>query len=169
MGFFRSRIFFWGIVGGVLACCASVQSEEGTSSEVSPAFSPSVAVSTAPSTPPYVYRGDRFRDPFIPLVGALSGGFDGPRLSLEPLGPFNPVGAELKGILKTTTGRWAVIRTVEGVTYLIQNGKIFDPKRKAVDGFQGIVKEKTVVILGPKNQEVEVRLKKDADAAKAPH
>ncbi|MBK8574125.1 MAG: hypothetical protein IPN90_00055 [Elusimicrobia bacterium] len=127
---------------------------------VLPATASAVLVSTPPAAPAYVFRGDRFRDPFLPLLGAPGGGFDIPRSLSEPLSPFNPVGADLKGILKTTTGRWALIRTSEGVTYLVQNGKIFDPKRKAVEGYQGIVKEKTVVILGPKNQEVEIRLKK---------
>ncbi len=162
---FKPRLLLMALAGVGAVLCAEEMVLPSPGAPVETA----VVVSTPPAGPAYVYRGDRFRDPFIPLIGAPSGGFDIPRPASEPLSPFNPVGAELKGILKTTTGRWAVIRTSEGATYLVQNGKIFDPKRKAVDGFQGIVKEKTVVILGPKNQEVEVRLKKDAEALKAPH
>lgn len=94
-----------------------------------------VVVSTPVVPAAYVFKGDRFRDPFIPLVGA-SLGYEGPRTSAEPLSPFNPANVEVKGIIKTTSGRWAVLRTSEGVTYLVQNGKIFDPKRKPVEGYQ---------------------------------
>lgn len=169
MKFLKLRPFFalLAVSGGLL--CAVCGAEELVLPAAGLPVPAGVTVSTPSAAPVYVYRGDRFRDPFIPLVGAPGAGFDGPHPVSEPLSPFNPVGAELKGILKTTSGRWAVIRTSEGGTYLVQNGKIFDPKRKAVEGFQGIVKEKTVVILGPKNQEVEVRLKKDAEALKAPH
>ncbi len=169
MASFKSLLVLISLVAGAVTLCAVSHAEEVlVPASLLPEAS-GVVVSTPPAAPAYVYRGDRFRDPFIPLIGAPSAGFDIPRPASEPLSPFNPIGAELKGILKTNTGRWAVIRTAEGATYLVQNGKIFDPKRKAVDGFQGIVKEKTVVILGPKNQEVEVRLKKDAEAMKAPH
>lgn len=152
-------------------CCvvsSSAHAEEMGSAVATSPVGLSVAVSSPPAVPVYEYGGDRFRDPFVPLVGNTNGGFDTPRPPSDPTSPFNPVGAELKGVLKTTTGRWAIIRTSDGVTYLVQNGKVFDPKRKVVEGFQGIVKEKTVVILGPKNQEVEVRLKKDAEALKVP-
>lgn len=169
MAFFKSLLLLMTLVGGAMTLGVVSRAEELVLPAAVLPGAASVVVSTPPAVPTYVYRGDRFRDPFIPLIGAPSAGFDVPRPASEPLSAFNPVGAELKGILKTTTGRWAVIRTSEGATYLVQNGKIFDPKRKAVEGFQGIVKEKTVVILGPKNQEVEVRLKKDAEALKAPH
>lgn len=155
--------FTW---AGIAFLCGSARGE--TIPLPGSSASPAVSVSTPPAAPAYVYRGDRFRDPFVPLVGAPGVAFDVPHPAAEPLSPFNPAGAELKGILKTSTGRWAVLRTSDGVTYMVQNGKIFDPKRKPVDGFQGIVKEKTVVLLGPKNQEIEVRLKKDMDASKAP-
>jgi hypothetical protein len=122
-----------------------------------------VVSSTSPVVPVYTYQGDRFRDPFVPLVGDPDGGrYDAPPAA-GPLLPFNPADADLKGILRTTTGRWAVLRTSEGVTYLVQNGKIFDPKRKEVEGFQGIVKEKSLVILGPTNQEVTLLLRKEEE------
>ncbi|MBL8024042.1 MAG: hypothetical protein JNK54_07165 [Elusimicrobia bacterium] len=124
--------------------------------------STTIAVSTPPVAPGYVYQGDRFRDPFIPLVGADTGRYEA-LPSNELLPPFNAIGADLKGILKATTGRWAVLRTVDGVTYLVKNGKVFDPKRKEVEGYQGIVKEKSLVILGPKNEEVILNLKKEAE------
>ena len=39
-------------------------------------------------------------------------------------------------------------------------------RRKLISGFQGIVKEKTGVIVAPGNQEFERRTKKDEEAAK---
>ena len=124
-----------------------------------------VAASTAaPVEPAYVYKGDRLRDPFIPLVGAGSEGVDIPLAKTELL-PFNPTGAELKGILRTPTGRWALIRTSDGATYVVQNGKIYDPKRKPISGYQGIVKEKSVFILAPGNLEFEIKRKKDEEGS----
>jgi hypothetical protein len=151
---------------GVLALSAPLSAEEVAVPLVSLSPVASVSASTAPAEPVFIFRGDRIRDPFVPLVGAPSSAGAAPAPS-TPLSAFNPQGAELKGILKTPTGRWAVLRTSEGAAYMVQNGKIFDPKRKVVEGFQGIVKERTLIILGPKNQEVELRLKKDEDAAKA--
>lgn len=116
--------------------------------------------------PAYVFKGDRIRDPFLPLTGGAAVSMEMSAVRPE-WGAFNPAGAELKGILKTPTGRWAILRTTDGAVYMVQNGKIYDPKRKAVDGFQGIVKERTLVILGPKNEEIELHLKKEEDAAKA--
>ncbi len=123
-----------------------------------------VVVSTPAAPAAYVFKGDRFRDPFIPLVGA-SLGYEGPRASAEPLSPFNPSNVEVKGIIKTTSGRWAVLRTSEGVTYLVQNGKIYDPKRKPVEGYQCVVKEKSVVVMGPGKQESELLLIKEKGTA----
>jgi hypothetical protein len=122
------------------------------------------AVSTGTAEPAYVYPGERLRDPFVPLAGA-PGAMSEFAPAAADIGPFNAVGAELKGILKTPTGRWAVLRTSDGATYMVQNGKIYDPKRKPVEGFQGIVKEKSLVILGPKNFEHEMRLKTDQEDA----
>lgn len=124
-----------------------------------------VSSATAPTEPAYVYKGDRMRDPFIPLTGQGAAAMESAVAKVD-LGPFNPAGAELKGILKTPTGRWALIRTTDGLTYMVQNGRVYDPKRKLISGFQGIVKEKTVVILAPGNQEFELRTKKDEEAAK---
>jgi hypothetical protein len=116
----------------------------------------------APKEPEYVYKGGR--DPFIPLigqgvgVGAYAGGETG-----SEAGDFNASALELNGILKTRTGRWAVVRDPSGASYLIKDGKIYDSKRKAVQGYVGIVKEKTLVVIGPNNQVTELALKKNEE------
>lgn len=146
----------WAKLGTVLLgtfLVSTAKAEEPSSPET-------VAASTsAPAGEPvYTYKGDRMRDPFVPLAGdkvmvpELSGQMD--------FAPFNPLNAELKGIVKTPTGRWALLRTTDGGTFVVQNGRIYDPKRKPLGGFQGIVKEKSVVILSPgNNEEIELKLK----------
>ncbi|MBL0058215.1 MAG: hypothetical protein IPP35_03710 [Elusimicrobia bacterium] len=166
MGALQTWILNASLVVGVLTLSTRGSAENAAFPLGSLSPVATVAESTAPAQPVFVFRGDRIRDPFVPLVGAPASVGAAPSPSL-PLSAFNPQGAELKGILKTPTGRWAVLRTSEGAVYMVQNGKVFDPKRKVVEGFQGIVKERTLIILGPKNQEVELRLKKDEDAAKA--
>lgn len=132
--------------------------------EDAPPLPVALSTTTASTEPEYVYKGDRLRDPFVPLIGGGGTAVAAP-LQIE-LGAFNPAGAELKGVLKTPTGRWAILRTIDGGVYIVQNGKVYDPKRRVVDGYQGIVKERTLILLGPKNEEVELRLKKDEEAAK---
>ena len=107
----------------------------------------------------YVYKAES-RDPFVPLTGTgmtMVGG------GAEEEGEFNPGSVELTGILKTKTGRWAVLRIPAGGSYLVKDGKIQDSKRKAVKGYVGIVKEKSLVLIGPNNQVTELKLKKDQE------
>jgi hypothetical protein len=110
----------------------------------------------------YAYKGGR--DPFVPLAGQGAGshastGDDEP-------GEFNASALELSGILKTRTGRWAVVRDPGGASYMVREGKIYDSKRKAVPGYVGIVKEKTLVVIGPNNTVTELSLKKDDEDEK---
>ncbi|HOW27207.1 MAG TPA: hypothetical protein PK876_01715 [Elusimicrobiota bacterium] len=124
----------------------------------------SAGVSAADEKPEYSYRGDRYRDPFIPLTGSGSEKISSVIISSggEEEAAFKPASIELKGIIRAKTGRWAIARMSDtGAPYLVQDGKIFDSKRKPVKGYVGIVKEKSLVIIGPNNQVTEVKLKKD--------
>jgi len=125
---------------------------------------PAVAVSTAAAVQDYVYRGDKFRDPFIPLAGA--GMMDIPTRYIYQEGEFDPTTIELKGILRTKTGRMALLRTNSGGIYIVKDGKILDYKRKAVAGYVGIVKEKSLVMIGPNNAVTELRWKSDEEKEK---
>ena len=111
-----------------------------------------------PAAAEYTYNADKLRDPFIPPMGA-GGGMDMARGAVDE--DFNPSSVELKGILQTKTSRWAVLRSPAGASYLVRNGKIHDPKRKVVEGYVGIVKEKSLVVIGPNNQVTELKLRKD--------
>ncbi len=159
----RTRVWIWGALAFVMGRTEAKVFGEGPGVPVAEA---AASTASAPSEPGYVYKGDRMRDPFLPL-NVQGGGLISSAVKTD-MGPFNPEGADLKGILKTPTGRWALIRTVDGATYVVQNGRVYDPKRKPVNGYQGIVKEKTVVILAPGNREFELKLKKDEDASKKP-
>lgn len=112
--------------------------------------------STTPVVVDYVYKGDQFRDPFIPLTGGKLEAFRG-----EPGAAFNPAGAELKGIVRSPTGRWAVLRTTDGAIYLVENGKIINSRRQVEKGYMGLVKEKALVVIGPNNEATEFKLKGD--------
>jgi hypothetical protein len=114
----------------------------------------------APVEPLYVYKGERFRDPLVPLTGGGAWDYSGLSASNEE---FDPASVELKGIIKTQTGRWALLRSATGGNFLVKNGKIYDSKRKAAKDFVGIVKEKELVIIGPNNTTTEFKLKKDMD------
>ena len=125
-----------------------------------------VAVSTAAAVddeePLYEFTAAS-RDPFIPLAGgsAMDVG-NGPSVDKEP-GAFNPSSLELKGILRTRTGRWAMLSGAGGERYVVENGKVHDAKRKPVEGYVGIIKEKTLVLIGPNNQVTELKLKRDQE------
>jgi hypothetical protein len=118
----------------------------------------------APAEPPvepeYVYSGTS-RDPFIPLAGGPAA-LAMPASEKEP-GAFNPSGLDLKGLTRSRTGRWAVLVSSTGDEYIVENGKILDGKRKTVEGYVGIIKEKSLVLIGPNNQVTELKLKRDQE------
>ncbi len=134
----------------------------------SPAYAETVEASTVPAVvsemnaeTEYVYQGDRFRDPFLPLAG--QGALELPPMSQDDL-VFKASDMELKGIIGSRTGRMGLLRSGGGGIYVVKDGKILDSKRKAVKGFVGIVKEKSLVLIGPNNQVTELKLKKESDA-----
>lgn len=109
--------------------------------------------------PEYVYT-PALRDPFFPLAGAAAAG-PAKFADKQPEGPFNPAAVQLKGILRTSTGRWAVLTATTGERFVVENGKVLDSKRKPVDGFVGIIKAKSLVLIGRDNQVTELKLKRD--------
>ncbi len=131
------------------------------------AAAPVVSSSTAaaPEEPTYVYSAAS-RDPFVPLIGgSLSIQTSVSSPEKEP-GLFNPSTIDLKGIIRTRTGRWAVLMSSTGDRFLVENGKIRDSKRKPVQGYVGIIKEKSLVLIGPNNQVTELKMKRDQEKEK---
>lgn len=119
-----------------------------------------VAASTVPvsslavSSPTYSYKGEKYRDPFVSLAGQGAAYF----YSGDDT-PFDPNNVELKGVLKMKSGRWALLRTAAGASFIVKEGKLWDSKRKLVKGYVGIVKEKGLELLGPNNQVFTFNLK----------
>ena len=52
-----------------------------------------------------------------------------------------------------------MLRASAGNSFMVKDGKILDGKRKPVKGYVGIVKEKSLVMIGPNNQVTELKLK----------
>jgi hypothetical protein len=147
------------LFGAFLGFCLT-----GALSSSARAADPAPAASTAAAVNPldevYVYNAPS-RDPFVPLTGAAASADMGGAGADAVAGAFNPSSVELKGIIRTRTGRWAVLSGSSGERYVVENGKIRDAKKKAVEGFVGIIKEKTLVLIGPNNQVTELKLKRD--------
>lgn len=145
----RCRLFLPFVAVGLLSVLSAGAEETKT------AQAPQTSTGPAAGEAAYVYKAGS-RDPFIPLAG--QGQFTSGIASAHGQGEFSPSSLELTGILKTRTGRWAVLRGAGG-TYLVRDGKIQDSKSKPVKGYVGIVKEKSLVVIGPDNQLTELKLK----------
>ncbi|HRY30758.1 MAG TPA: hypothetical protein P5079_12070 [Elusimicrobiota bacterium] len=155
-GMFDSKAFTALLAGFLFAAVGA-----GTARTEEPAtFSEKRAIADS-----YVYKGGR--DPFLPLAGQGTA-WTAPTALSQEAEEFNVSSLELKGILTTRTGRWAVLKTTGGGSYLVKDGKIQDSKRKPLKGYVGIVKEKSLVVIGPNNQVTELKLKKDEGGEETP-
>lgn len=90
----------------------------------------------------YVYKGDKYTDPFIPVMVRSGKGID----NYENIVNLIPM-AYLKGIFSYAKGRMAVISTPDGASFIAKDGKLFDPSRKPVDGIATIVKVRSAVLI----------------------
>jgi len=96
-----------------------------------------LAVSAEKKATGYTYRADRFTDPFVPSkAGSLQ----------ALLQPFDPVGAELGGIISTPSGNIAVLRTTAGGTFIVKKGRIIDAAGRTVLGYSARVTGRSVVV-----------------------
>ncbi|MGQ0644022.1 MAG: hypothetical protein ACT4O3_00825 [Elusimicrobiota bacterium] len=156
---------FWGL--GTALCVSGAASAQAPAANGSPAAAdPAAAAPVSPPPPVYVYQGDRFRDPFIALAGQ---GFVEMAATPTEEGEFDPNAVELKGIIRGPGGRMALLRTPGGAPFIVKEGKIFNTKKKAVQGYVGIVKEKSLVMIGPNNKLTELSLKpKDEEGKSKP-
>lgn len=91
-----------------------------------------------PSYESYTYKGTKYPDPFLPSSGG--GYFSGEYT-------FEPNTAQLVGIIKTRDGTIAVLSIAPGVSFILKNGRLYDPKKKEVSGYVGIIEGKTVKIV----------------------
>ena len=103
--------------------------------------------------PPYVYTGDRFRDPFIPINSEGVSFPDENDVSVPNIG-----GLTLRGILDDGKQKIAII-SGGGVTYLLKGSHLYDSRQRLVKGISGVIKTETVLIIAPDKTTRELKLR----------
>jgi hypothetical protein len=99
----------------------------------------------------YNYLGDRYRDPFIPLVGQALSDQSSDR-------PPQITSLELKGIIEDAKGRLALLTS--GVSsYLLKGGRLYDGRNHMMRGISGVVKPSSVILIGSDHTVRELQLK----------
>ena len=94
-----------------------------------------------PSYELYTYYGDRFRDPFIPLVGSEA------RTDLTSDRPPQIGSLLLKGIIQDAKGRLALLTS--GVSsYILRGGRLYDGRNHLMKGISGVIKTNSVILIG---------------------
>jgi Tfp pilus assembly protein PilP len=103
----------------------------------------------------YVYKGDKFRDPFIPLVGESS--YASTPLSEEAAVP-NLGSLSLKGIFDDGKAKMALING-GGINYILKGSRLFDNRQRLVRGITGVIKKDGVIMIAPDKTTKELKLK----------
>jgi hypothetical protein len=117
-----------------------------------PTQAPLAIASQPPSYAQYNYMGDRYRDPFIPLIGE---GVTNTALDRPP----QVASLVLKGIVQDAKGRMALLNS--GVSsYILRGGRLYDGNNKMVKGIAGVIKQESALLIGPDHTPHEVFIKK---------
>lgn len=146
----------WYLISFVVAIFAGCGGEELPPVQPAPVARPfQVSVSTAPKSLPvrYDYRGDRYRDPFVPLTGegmTFAGSED---VIVPQLGTLS-----LKGIIDDGRQRIAII-SGGGITYLLKGSQLYDNRQRLVRGITGAIKKDSVLMIAPDKSTKELRLR----------
>jgi hypothetical protein len=154
----KTRLLFFsltfGILGGPLleARAASV-----------PSVNPPLALGAKNSSTPdssskevpfymtYNYYGEKYRDPFVPLIGEA-------RSDQTTDRPPAIASLILKGIVQDSNGRMALI--TGGVSsYILRGGRLYNDRNHVVKGLSGVIKTDSVVIIGSDRTIREIRAK----------
>lgn len=100
------------------------------------------------------YKGDKFRDPFIPLNGE---GYVASSHSDEV--PVPNIGSlVLKGIFDDGKLKMALI-SGGGINYILKGSRLYDNRQRSVKGISGIIKSESVIIIAPDKTTKELKLK----------
>ena len=122
-----------------------------------PVINPGLQLAATPAAPTpsykeYVYYGDRYRDPFIPL----NGDFRGDQSALDR--PPQVASLILKGIVQDARGRMALLSS--GVSsYILKGGRLYDGRNRMVKKIAGVIKTDSVVIIGADRTVKELKTK----------
>ena len=113
---------------------------------------PSTASLEAAAYKSYVFYGDRYRDPFIPL----NADFRTDQNALER--PPQIASLMLKGIVQDARGRMALLTS--GVnSYILKGGRLYDGRNRMVKKIAGVIKTESVVLIGADRTVREIRTK----------
>jgi len=147
--------------------CGKKPSQPQTAQKIMPKPKPNVP-EYVPLPPPrkYTYNGTKYRDPLAPAGGEVSyitpgiAGTGRERMTGEKLATL-----QLKGIFRDKkTGSIAIIDDTSGTSYMLKNRKLYK-RHKIVQGVDGVVKEKSVLLFC-KDTKVELKLKKPREEKK---
>jgi len=101
----------------------------------------------------YTYKGDKFKDPFIPLTGE---GFTASGLSDEIAVP-NIGNLTLRGIFAEGSNKMALI-SGGGTNYILKGSRLYDNRQRLVKGISGIIKSDSVIMIAPDKTTKEIKM-----------
>lgn len=111
-------------------------------------------------SPPYIYGGDKYRDPFIPLN---SKGY-AQKLKLEGTTEWTGESLEaitLKGIVIGKKERCALLKDALGMSYFCKGSRVFDYRGQLIKGVASVVKDESVVFIMEDKSVKEIKLRKE--------
>ena len=119
------------------------------------ATKPNASLTSAPAAPApayllYKYYGDRYRDPFVPLIGEA-------RPDQFADHPPQVASLSLKGIVQDSKGRMALLTS--GVSsYILRGGRLYDGRNHVIKGISGVIKSNSVILIGADHTVRELRV-----------
>ena len=105
--------------------------------------------------PKYVYRGDKYRDPFISLTGPGRSFMDTGEATAPNVGSLT-----LKGIMGEGKVKIALI-TGEGGTFILKDSKLYDNRQRHIKGITGAIKKDSVIMIAPDGSAKELKLREN--------
>jgi hypothetical protein len=115
------------------------------------AVTPTEAAKVVPAYQLYTYYGDRYRDPFITLVGSAA------LTDLTSDRPPQIASLLLKGIIQDSKGRIALLTS--GVSsYLLRGGRLYDGRNHMMKGISGVIKSNSVILIGSDHTVKELKV-----------
>ena len=124
-----------------------------------------ISVAVAPvkkeEAPRYYYSYGRERDPFEPLLTAAGSPSSNRAARDTQTIAQNFSSLELKGIIKDREGKLAIIVSREGESFTLKAGRIYDKRNQKMTGMTGVIKEKSVVLVGSNKATRELFLKRE--------
>ena len=102
----------------------------------------------------YVYSGDKYRDPFIPLAGLGAYFSENSEESSVP----SITTLSLKGIITEGKTKIALISGV-GSTYILKESRLYDNRQSEIKGRTGAIKTDSVIIIAPDKTVKELKLR----------